>query len=133
MGPELTGRQIFSTQARLQNPAAAAQFSTDGRLLGRHPRPWEARIWEIAPANEYRTLAASPLKGKRAYRSVAITVDGRLLAAGADGGFALWDLPTGMEVAFLAGSPIQLRRVSKIVHRALSLPRGKRRRCSPWR
>jgi WD40 repeat protein len=99
----LTGRQVFSTHARLQNPAA--QFSADGRFLAATHDGGKLRIWEIAAANEYRTLAASPLKGKRAYRSVAITLDGRLLAAGADGGFALWDLPTGTELAFLEGSP----------------------------
>ena len=59
----------------------------------------------MAPANEYRTLIASPLKGKRTYRGVAISRDGRFLAAGADGGIALWDLPTGKELAFLEGPP----------------------------
>ncbi len=98
----LTGRQVFSTQARFQH--AGAQFSTDGRLLAASWDDQKLRIWEIAVANEYRTLAASPLKGKRAYRIVAISLDGRLLAAGADGGFALWDLPTGMELDFLEGS-----------------------------
>ena len=100
-----TGRRVFSTHARLHNSAWAPQFSTDGRFLAATQDGGKLRIWEIAAANEYRTLAASPLKGKRAYRSAAITPDGRLLAAGADGGFALWDLPTGKELAFLEGSP----------------------------
>ncbi|MGO9917137.1 MAG: protein kinase domain-containing protein [Isosphaeraceae bacterium] len=101
----LTDRQVFSTHARLHTQATAAQFSTGGRFLAATQHGGKLRIWEIAAANEYRTLAASPLKGKRAYRSVDISLDGRLLAAGADGAFALWDLPTGKELAFLEGSP----------------------------
>ena len=121
----LTGRQVFSTHARLRNPVAAAQFSTDGHFLAATQDGGKLRIWEIAAANEYRTFAASPLKGKRAYRSVDISLDGRLLAGGADGGFALWDLPTGMELAFLEGSPFNFVALST-VRRARPLPRRQR-------
>ena len=63
--------------------------------------------WEIAEASELRTFLASPLKGKREYGSVAISADGRFLAAGAFGGAAaLWDLPTGNELVYLEGSPL---------------------------
>ena len=99
----LTGRQLFHTQTPTQN--SAPQFSDDGRFLAATQRDQKLCIWEMAPANEYRTLIASPLKGKRTYRGVAISRDGRFLAAGADGGIALWDLPTGKELAFLEGPP----------------------------
>ncbi len=101
----LTGRQVFSTHVSLHNPSMAGQFSTDGRFLAASRGDQKLRIWEIAAANEYRTLTASPLKGKRTYHSAAIAPDGRLLVAGAEGGFALWDLPTGKELAFVEGSP----------------------------
>ncbi len=99
----LAGRQLFATQTRMQNPAP--QFSDDGRFLAATQHDQKLCIWEMAAGNEYRNLMASPLKGKRSYRSVAISTEGRFLAAGADGGIALWDLPTGKELAFLEGSP----------------------------
>jgi serine/threonine protein kinase/WD40 repeat protein len=97
-----TGRQLFSTRTGLQTPAP--QFSADGRFLAATHYDQKLCIWEIAAANECRTLIASPLKGKRPYGNVAISPDGRFLAAGAGGAFALWDLPTAKELAFQEGS-----------------------------
>jgi hypothetical protein len=39
------------------------------------------------------------------YDKVSISSDGRLLAAGGPSAVALWDFPTGKELAFLPGSP----------------------------
>jgi WD40 repeat protein len=100
----LTGRQLFSTHTGIQTPAP--QFSADGRFLAATQHDNKLRIWEIDAANEYRTLVASPLKGKRPYDSVAVSPDGRFLAGGAEGAFALWDLPTGKELVFHEGASL---------------------------
>ena len=98
----LGNRQLFST------PFAAVtfQFSADGRFLAGTRQGTNLRLWEIAAGHEYRTLVASPLQGKRRYRSVAISPEGRMLAAGAEGagGVGLWDLSSGKELAFLKAS-----------------------------
>ncbi|MGH7136644.1 MAG: WD40 repeat domain-containing protein, partial [Pirellulales bacterium] len=100
----LTGRQVFSTYTPIDEP----QFSADGRFLAASRDERKLRIWEIAAGNEYRTLVASPLLGTRDYGWVAISATARFLAAGASGGIALWDLPTGKELAFLQDSPFNI-------------------------
>jgi len=99
----LSNRQLFSTPFG----TVAFQFSGDGRFLAATQHDTKMRIWEIAAGHEYRTLVASPLQGKRGYVSVAISPEGRFLAAGAEGvgGVGLWELPSGKELAFLEASP----------------------------
>jgi serine/threonine protein kinase/WD40 repeat protein len=97
----LSNRQRFSTSFR----SVAIQFSGDGRFLAASRNDANLQTWEIASGLEYRTLVASPLKGKRPYGCVAISPSGRFLASGAVGGFALWDLPTGKELTFQEGPP----------------------------
>jgi WD40 repeat protein len=102
----LTGRQIFSTYATVQNPAP--QFSAEGRFLAATMDAKKLNVLEVASGNEYQTLLADPLKGSRPYASVSSSTDGRLLAAGAAGEVTLWDWSTGKELAFQEGSSFNL-------------------------
>jgi serine/threonine protein kinase/WD40 repeat protein len=98
----LTSRQLFST---FDSGMITPRFSPDGRFLAGTEYENKLRIWEIAAGNEYRTFTANPEAGKRRYVCSDISADGRLLAAGADGGVGLWDLPSGKILAFIDGSP----------------------------
>jgi serine/threonine protein kinase/WD40 repeat protein len=97
------GKLLFSSPTGIQT--LFPQFSADGRFLAATQYDKKLLIWEIASGIENRTLVASPLKGKKQYGVVAISPDGRYLAAGAVGAFALWDFPSGKELAFQEGSP----------------------------
>jgi WD40 repeat protein len=100
----LSGRQLFSSRTGIQT--TSPQFSADGRFLAATQHDKRLLIWEIAAANEYRTLIANPLKGKNPHGMVAVSPDGRFLAAGTFGAFALWDFPTGKEFVYQEASPI---------------------------
>jgi len=90
-------RQIFSVPAFEH----LLRFSPEGRLLAARENGDQVGVWEVAAGDEYRTLTANPLNGKRRYSHLAVNFDGRLLAAGGSGGtVSVWDLPSGKELAF---------------------------------
>jgi WD40 repeat protein/serine/threonine protein kinase len=97
----LTSRQLFST---FDSGMITPRFSPDGQFLAGTEYENKLRIWKIAAGDEYRTLTANPEAGKRRYVCSDISADGRLLAAGADGGVGLWDLSTGKNLAFIESS-----------------------------
>ena len=92
-----TGRPLVIWPAGLGN----VQFSGDGAICGFAAVGGRVRLMEVADGREYRTLV-SKLKasGRGEYRQGDISADG-LLAVGMDDGTRLWDLSTGLEVAFL--------------------------------
>jgi len=98
----LTSRQLFRTFA---SGTITPRFSPDDRFLAGTEHENKLRIWEIAAGDEYRTLTANPVTGKRRYFCSAISADGRLLAAAFNGGVGLWDLPSGKNLAFIEGAP----------------------------
>ena len=128
----LPGRQVFSTHARLRTPAAAAQFSTDGRFLAATQDGGKLRIWEIAAPNEYRVLAASPLKGKRCIAtSTSAWMDG-CWRRGPTVDSLCGTCPPAR--SWLSGKDRHsMSSPSNTVPRPRSLPRRKRRSFSPWR
>ncbi len=87
------GRQVLSLIS-----TDGPEFSPDGRIV----IAFEDRVttYRVDPAHEYRTYAHasdSPVS----YARPSVRLDGRLLAVGTDHGAALWDLATGIEIAFL--------------------------------
>jgi WD40 repeat protein len=98
----LTSRQLFST---FDSGAITPRFSLDDRFLAATEDGNKLHVWEIASGDGYRTLTANPLAGKKRYICSDISADGRLLAAGADGGIGLWDLQSGKNLAFVVDLP----------------------------
>jgi eukaryotic-like serine/threonine-protein kinase len=98
----LTSRQLFST---FDSGTIAPRFSPDDQFLAGTEHENKLRIWEIAAGDEYRTITANAVAGKKRYFCSAISADGRLLAAGANGGVGLWDLASRKNLAFIEGSP----------------------------
>lgn len=80
-------------------------FSPDDRFLAGTAYGNKLAIWEIAAGDEYGTLTANLMAGKRRYFCPAISADGRLLVAGADGGVGFWDLPSRKNLAFIETAP----------------------------
>jgi WD40 repeat protein len=84
-----TGKQLLSTVAY---GMGFTQFSSDDRLLAARSNGTKLQILEVAVGHEYRTLVRDPVLGRGFYEYTAISGDGRLLAAGMQDGFGLWDL-----------------------------------------
>jgi eukaryotic-like serine/threonine-protein kinase len=91
-----TGRPLVIWPSGLGN----VQFSGDGAVCGFAAVGGQARLMEVADGREYRTLVSKLGAGRGEYRQGDISADG-LLAVGMDDGTRLWDLSTGLEVAFL--------------------------------
>ncbi len=92
----LTCRELFRTP-RIR----CGRFSLDDRFMVTAWDDDKFRILEIAAGGEYRTLTAKPLAGKKRFANSSFSADGRLLAAGADGGFGIWEFSTGKNLLFL--------------------------------
>jgi serine/threonine protein kinase/WD40 repeat protein len=73
--------------------ALGVQNGTMGRKMG---------LWQVGDGREFRLLGWNDLPADVVYRAACVSPDGRLLAAGRTGGFGLWDLASGSEVAFVA-------------------------------
>jgi serine/threonine protein kinase/WD40 repeat protein len=98
----LAGRELFHTPIYSNTP----RFSADGRFLAVNDHDKSLSILEIAAGEEYRTLVARPLAGKKLYHSPAFSPDGKMLTAGNFAeGVPIWDFPGGKELAFLEESP----------------------------
>jgi WD40 repeat protein len=97
------GRQWLSLEA-----TPWLEFSRDGRIFVSVQD--KLAIYRVDPALEYRSFAhasAGPIR----YGAVSIRRDGRVLAVGTSQGVSLWDLASGVELAFL---PIGYANVIKI-------------------
>ena len=95
----LSGRLLFSTPA----DAEAVQFSSDGRILAATAKRNHLRLWQVASASEYRTLAGNPAHPDRPFSSVVVNAAGTLVAAGGPRGQAsLWELQSGKELCSIA-------------------------------
>jgi WD40 repeat protein/serine/threonine protein kinase len=93
-----TGKQLLSTVAYAMR---IPQFSLDDRLLVARTNGTKIQILEVATGREYRTLVRDPVLGSGFYDNTAVSGDGRLLAAGMQDGFGLWDLDSGKSLAFV--------------------------------
>jgi serine/threonine protein kinase/WD40 repeat protein/tetratricopeptide (TPR) repeat protein len=92
-----TGQLLFTTPGM----AWGGRFSRDDRRLPGGIRDGKLGIWRVGDGREYRTLVRTALPEKGSYHSVAVSPDGRLLAAGMWDGIGLWDLAGGSELVFL--------------------------------
>jgi serine/threonine protein kinase/WD40 repeat protein len=59
-------------------------------------------LWEVKPSREFRTLPRTPIVERNDIAEVGFSPDGRWLAATADNGIRLWDVPSGKAHAFFA-------------------------------
>ena len=93
-----TGQKLF---APTPNWSPAPRFSRDDRRLAGGIQDGKLGIWQVGDGREFRTLVRRAMPEKVEYESVAVSPDGRLLAAGMHDGFGLWDLASGSELAFI--------------------------------
>jgi serine/threonine protein kinase/WD40 repeat protein len=93
-----TGQKLFTTRSASDN----LHFSRDGRRLAGAILDGKLGSWQVGDGREYRTLVRQrmPEKAKFNY-SVAVSPDGRLVAAGMADGIGLWDLASGSELDFV--------------------------------
>src|SRR5262249_30242260 len=93
-----TGQRLFASPA----PLPVIRFSPDDRLLAGALQDGKIGFFQVGDAREHRTLFRKNKPEKVAYFGpVTVSPDGRLLAAGMDDGFGLWDLASGSEIAFV--------------------------------
>ncbi len=93
-----TGRHLLSMPAPY---VAFSRATADGRVWAEERVNQRVRVWEVVPGREYRTLLRRPQAGPTGYRSLAISPNGKWLAAGTTAGVGLWHLASGEEVGFL--------------------------------
>jgi serine/threonine protein kinase/WD40 repeat protein len=92
-----TGQKLFTTA-----PAAGyPRFSHDGRRLSGALRDGKVGFWEVGDGREYRTLVRQAVPGNAQSEQAAVSPDSRLAAAAMTDGIGLWDLVTGVELAFI--------------------------------
>jgi eukaryotic-like serine/threonine-protein kinase len=75
-----TGRQLVHTPALMVPP----RFRADGRLLGAEIKGTKVRLLRLASGGEFRTPFPEPASGPESYRDLAVSPDGRFLAAVAE-------------------------------------------------
>jgi serine/threonine protein kinase/WD40 repeat protein len=92
-----TGQKLMTTPPTPNT----LRFSRDDQRLAGGVQDGKLGIWQVCDGREYRTLIRKALPEKQEYRSVAVSPDGRLLAAAMTDGFGLWDLERGSELAFI--------------------------------
>ena len=91
-----TGQRLFTTAG------GTRRFSIDDHRLAGGLQDGKLGIWSVGDGRECRTLVRQALPpGTGYYTSVALHPDGRLLAAGMEDGFGLWDLESGSELRFV--------------------------------
>jgi WD40 repeat protein/tRNA A-37 threonylcarbamoyl transferase component Bud32 len=98
-----TGRELL--RAPQWERGSGLWFSRDGRRLGVQTTGRKMRLWELAAAPSYRTLVRNPLRGSVDCYYPTACRDGRILAVPVETGVALWEFPSGRELAFLPTGP----------------------------
>lgn len=88
-----TGRELWS--AGLEATLVSATFSADGRYLASAGQDGRIQIWE---ANRGAALHPQALPGLPGLRALAISPDGRLLAAHGGSRLRLLDIQSGQEI-----------------------------------
>jgi serine/threonine protein kinase/tetratricopeptide (TPR) repeat protein/WD40 repeat protein len=102
-----TGRPLFSTPLLPSSSGLRLQFDLTGtRLAAARVGTQEQQIglWSVADARQYRALVhAGPGQSEPEFALPAVHPSGRLTAQSFKNGFALFDLETGRELAFVKG------------------------------
>jgi WD40 repeat protein/tetratricopeptide (TPR) repeat protein len=93
-----TGQKLFTTPP-MNWPTL--RFNPDDQWLAGAVDEGKLGTWQVGDSREYRTLVHRGLPPGCGYSSVALSPDGRLLAAGTTVGFGLWDLASGSEIVFV--------------------------------
>jgi WD40 repeat protein len=103
-----TGQKLFTAGPVSANP----HFSRDGGRLSGATRDGKLGSWQVGDGREHRTLVRRPMPEKAGFSySVAVSPDGRLVAAEMTDGIGLWDLASGSELAFIPVSAGANKRV----------------------
>jgi tetratricopeptide (TPR) repeat protein/outer membrane protein assembly factor BamB len=68
------------------------------RILVNTERP---QIWQLAGSREYRTFSGDPSRRNKTPYGGSISSNGRFLAVGSEDGTVIWELETGLELAYL--------------------------------
>lgn len=92
-----TGQKLIATTPMAGHP----RFSRDGRRLTGACQDSKVGFLEVGDGREYRTLVRQSVPGKSHSHQVAVSRDGRLVAAAMSDGIGLWDLASGSELAFI--------------------------------
>jgi WD40 repeat protein len=92
-----SGRKLFTASTAPR----CFHFSPDDRRLAGTIEDGRLGIWHLADGREYRMLLRKRTPKIRGCHSLSVSPDGRLLAAGMPDGFGLWDLASGIELAFI--------------------------------
>jgi WD40 repeat protein len=94
----LIGQQVFQTQIHMSQ----LNFKIDDDVLsGFNEETGTVGLFHVAAGREYRTLVRAPSIGDGAYHRVAVSPDGRMLAAGMEDGIGFWDFATGAPIEFI--------------------------------
>jgi WD40 repeat protein len=96
-----TGRLGRRFPAHSGNSVWGLACSPDGALVATASWDMTVRLWRVADLTPLRTLDDV----EESFYSAAFSADGRLVAAGASGAVAVWDVETGRRVALIDGHP----------------------------
>ena len=92
-----TGKELRAVSWELGRPRAIA-LGRDGKVAAVACQDWGVQLWRLSEQPKVSDLRAD----RKAQSAVAVSDDGRLLAAGdATGTVSLWDVRTGKELAAL--------------------------------
>jgi WD40 repeat protein/formylglycine-generating enzyme required for sulfatase activity len=107
-----TGKRV-SVMNGHRDPVTSVAFSQDGKTLATGSLDKTTRLWDSATGAEVRVFKAKASVEKEGDRkrggsggfySVALSADGKWLAAGSDQGVPLWDIAAGAEIRRFHGS-----------------------------
>jgi serine/threonine protein kinase/WD40 repeat protein len=114
----LTGKLLFHAPARM--PMHSPRFGADGTRLAGDVMDGRIRIWQVADARVYRTLAQPQETAGTTGTWADIAPDSQLLAVHmSDDGVRFWDLASGQEVGRLPGGGHELPLFLPAPHSAL--------------
>lgn len=98
-----TGKEIETLQpADNSYGLSAVVFSPDGKAVAAAPYAGNSiKIWDVAAAREQQTF-----RGQSAVQGIAVSPDGRWLAAGSQEALSVWDLAARKKIATPYSGPV---------------------------
>jgi serine/threonine protein kinase/WD40 repeat protein/Flp pilus assembly protein TadD len=96
-----TGQTLFTS---MPTGRGTFVFKNDGSRLFGLLSDGKEGCWEVGDGREYRRFTHTGPEKIGGYHSVAVSLDGRVVAAGMSTGFGLWELATGRQLAFVPTS-----------------------------
>ncbi len=105
--PDFARARLGTIRFRHQGGVCSVAVSPDGKLLASGSHDFTVHLWEAATGKEVRRL-----DGTLAFRCVAFSPDGKLLAGGGDQSIHLWGVGTGKQIRELLGHEGQINRIA---------------------